>query len=402
MNRIYKSVWNEQTATFVAVAENTKARGKRSSGGACVSQAVLEWVQGLRLRTVALALLSAGVLTQPAMAQITDGWELAVDGAIPFHVIPGGAFSLTSGNNIALTQTGGTVAVALNPDLNVDSVTASGLVKGATGEFTGQLTAGSATVQGNLQANTATIPNQLTAPSAVIDGNLAAKSATVLGAVHVGGVNTVSLTATGNTSLRAVNVNNNKISGLADAVVNASSTEAVSGKVLYGVLNSGDGIKYFHGSSTKADSVASGTDSIAIGPQATSSGEAALAAGLESEATGKEAIALGARSGTGNTVENGIAIGSDAGTTSKGSDLTRVASLRTEQGQHLVRFQLNSLGARKLAEASSGNVGALLVLVMENQVAQVARIGEPLKQGMIYLSMPDDAAAQRLLRQVQG
>lgn len=315
MNRIYKSVWNEQTATFVAVAENTKARGKRSSGGACASQAVLEWVQGLRLRTVALALLSAGVLTQPAMAQITDGWELAVDGATPFHVIPGGAFSLTSGNNIALTQTGGTVAVALNPDLNVDSVTAS---------------------------------------------------------------------------------------GMADAAVNASSTEAVSGKVLYGVLNSGDGIKYFHGSSIKADSVASGADPTAIGPQATSSGEAALAAGLESEATDKEAIALGARSGTGNTVENGIAIGSDAGTTSKGSDLTRVASLRTEQGQHLVRFQLNSLGARKLAEVSSGNVGALLVLVMEDQVAQVARIGEPLKQGMIYLSMPDDAAAQRLLRQVQG
>lgn len=83
-------------------------------------------------------------------------------------------------------------------------------------------------------------------------------------------------------------------------------------------------------------------------------------------------------------------------------DLTRVASLRTEQGQHLVRFQLNSLGARKLAEVSSGNVGALLVLVMEDQVAQVARIGEPLRQGMIYLSMPDDAAAQRLLRRVQG
>lgn len=84
------------------------------------------------------------------------------------------------------------------------------------------------------------------------------------------------------------------------------------------------------------------------------------------------------------------------------NDLTRVASVRTEQGRHLVRFQLNSLGARKLAEVSSGNVGALLVLVMEDQVAQVARIGEPLKQGMIYLSMPDDDAAQRLLKRVQG
>lgn len=84
------------------------------------------------------------------------------------------------------------------------------------------------------------------------------------------------------------------------------------------------------------------------------------------------------------------------------SDLTRVASLRTAQGQHLVQFELNSFGARKLAEVSSGNVGALLVLVMEDQVAQVTRIGEPLQQGMIYLSMPDDAAAQRLLKQVQG
>ena len=84
------------------------------------------------------------------------------------------------------------------------------------------------------------------------------------------------------------------------------------------------------------------------------------------------------------------------------NDLTRVASVRTEQGRHLVRFQLNSLGARKLAEVSSGNVGALLVLVMEDQVAQVARIGEPLKQGMIYLSMPDNDAAQRLLKRVQG
>jgi hypothetical protein len=37
---------------------------------------------------------------------------------------------------------------------------------------------------------------------------------------------------------------------------------------------------------------------------------------------------------------------------------------------------------------------------MEDRIAQVARIDESLKQGMLYLSMPD--AAQRLLRQVQG
>ncbi|NLY65433.1 MAG: hypothetical protein GX070_10860, partial [Alcaligenaceae bacterium] len=30
MNRIYKSVWNEQTGAYVAVSENTKTKGKRS------------------------------------------------------------------------------------------------------------------------------------------------------------------------------------------------------------------------------------------------------------------------------------------------------------------------------------------------------------------------------------
>ena len=337
MNRIYKSVWNEQTATFVAVAENTKARGKRCSGGAGASQAVLEWVQGLRLRSVALALLAAGLLSQTANAQITDGWELSVDGATPFHVIPGGSFTLSSGSNIALTQTGNDVSVALSPDLAVDSVTATGAVKGATGEFTGQLTAGSAVVQGSLQANSATVTNQLsagsvvagtgafstglTAPTATISGRLYANSVSVVGAVNAAGVNTVSLIVTGNASMRAINVNNEKITGLADAAVTSTSTEAVSGKVLYGVLNSGNGMKYFHANSTKADSAASGLDSIAVGPLAAASGEAALAAGLESVAAGKEAIALGARAGKDNTVENGIAIGSDAGAQSKGSDL---------------------------------------------------------------------------------
>ena len=326
MNRIYKSVWNEQTSTFVAVAENTKARGKRCSGGTNCSQAVFGWLQGLRLRSVALALLSAGVLTQPVMAQVTDGWELTVDGATPFHVIPGGAFSLNSGSNIVLTQTGSDVSFALNPDLNVTSVTATGAVKGATGEFTGQVSAGS------VSAGTATFSGAIQAQSLAVTAGLTANTATVAGAVNAGSVNTGALTATGTSSLRAVNVNNNKISGLADATVSAASTEAVSGKVLYGALNSGTGMKYFHSNSTKADSVASGTDAVAIGPQAVGAGEAALAAGLLAQAAGKESVALGARAGTGNTVANGVMIGSDAGAQSKGSDLIAVGN---KAGQHL-------------------------------------------------------------------
>lgn len=336
MNRIYKSVWNERTATFVAVAENTKTCGKRSSAGCSASPVFAGLRPVLQLRSVVLSLLLLGGLSSPVTAQITDGWELSVDGATPFHVIPGGAFVLSSGSNMVLTQTGQSVSVALSSDLNVDSVTATGAIKGASGEFTGQLSAGSAVLQGGFQASSAAITNTVTA----------------------GNVNTGSLTVAGNSSLRGVNVNNNKITGLADATVSAASTEAVSGKVLYGALNSGDGMKYFHSKSTKADSVASAADALAIGPQALASGEAALAAGLQSQAAGKESVSLGARAGVDNTVVNGVMIGSDAGIQSKGNGLV---ALGNKAGQ---RLEGNN-------NVAIGNAAASLVdpLEVDNTVA---------------------------------
>lgn len=39
MNKVYKSVDNEQTGTFVAVAENVKAGGKKSSSARRVRNA---------------------------------------------------------------------------------------------------------------------------------------------------------------------------------------------------------------------------------------------------------------------------------------------------------------------------------------------------------------------------
>ncbi len=35
MNHVYKTIWNDQTGTFIAVSENKNAKGKRSSS--CVS-----------------------------------------------------------------------------------------------------------------------------------------------------------------------------------------------------------------------------------------------------------------------------------------------------------------------------------------------------------------------------
>lgn len=365
MNRIYKSIWSEQTGTFVAVAENTKARGKRTAAAEAGGQAVFSALHGMNwtLGAVVLALLGAGLLARPAAAQAVDGWDLSVDGGTAFHVAPGGAFALTSGSNMALTQNNGAVTVALNPNLSVDSVTATGAIKGATGEFTGQLSAGSAAVSGALTADTATVTNQLTAGSvsagsAAFSGALSANTATVTGAVSSGSVSTGALTATGASSLRAVNVNNNKISGLADATVSAASTEAVSGKVLYNALNSGSGMKYFHANSTKADSTAGGADALAIGPEASAAGEAALAAGLQAQAAGKESLALGARAGAGNTVTNGVAVGSDAGVSSTGAGLVAVGN---QAGQQIE-------GANNVAIGNEAGK-ATSALVVDNTVA---------------------------------
>lgn len=71
------------------------------------------------------------------------------------------------------------------------------------------------------------------------------------------------------------------------------STASVNnvGDALAGMYN--QGTKYFHANSTLPDSVASGTNAIAVGPQAIASGEAAIAVGLGAQATGTNAIAIG-------------------------------------------------------------------------------------------------------------
>ena len=40
MNKIFKSIWNEQTGTYVAVSENTRSKGKKSSSTLCTALAV--------------------------------------------------------------------------------------------------------------------------------------------------------------------------------------------------------------------------------------------------------------------------------------------------------------------------------------------------------------------------
>ncbi|TGQ97672.1 cell wall protein, partial [Mesorhizobium sp. M4B.F.Ca.ET.200.01.1.1] len=66
--------------------------------------------------------------------------------------------------------------------------------------------------------------------------------------------------------------------------------------------------KYFHANSTLADSTASGTDSVAIGPASVASGTNSLAAGNGSTATGQGAVALGQGAKANNASD--VALGS--------------------------------------------------------------------------------------------
>ncbi|MGC3965468.1 MAG: YadA-like family protein [Rhodocyclaceae bacterium] len=67
-------------------------------------------------------------------------------------------------------------------------------------------------------------------------------------------------------------------------------------------INNGGGIKYFHANSTLNDSVASGTNSVAVGPQAVASGTDAVAIGNNAQAATANSVALGANSKTADAV----------------------------------------------------------------------------------------------------
>lgn len=60
MNHVYKTIWNEQTGTFVAVSENKTAKGKRSSscvkGGKCSAlSARMGWAACLTVGALAVS-----------------------------------------------------------------------------------------------------------------------------------------------------------------------------------------------------------------------------------------------------------------------------------------------------------------------------------------------------------
>ncbi|MFC4954147.1 ESPR-type extended signal peptide-containing protein, partial [Acinetobacter puyangensis] len=226
-----------------------------------------------------------------------------------------------TGSNVNTSVSGNTLSVTLNNALDLTSI--------------GSVTTGATKI------NNA----GLTTTGAVSTGTL-----TTTGAATVGGT----LDVSGGASL-----NNQKITSLGAGNVAAGSTDAVNGGQLYnsnvsianalgttvatdGTLaaptylvsdgkgsaqsfnnvkdaiefitgantGSGVGIKYFHANSTKSDSVANGSDSVAIGPVSVADGASSIAMGDGAIASADTSIAIG--KSTQAAGKNSVSIGESA------------------------------------------------------------------------------------------
>ncbi|NMY86533.1 hypothetical protein HBR93_20705, partial [Pseudomonas sp. WS 5411] len=142
------------------------------------------------------------------------------------------------------------------------------------------------------------------------------------------------------------------ITNLAAATLNATSTDAVNGSQLFATnttvnsINNGAGIKYFHTNSILADSSATGTNSVAVGPTASST------------ATNAVALGNGATAGTANSV----ALGSGATTAAATATTSVVINGTTYTYAGIAPVGVLSLGSlgseRQLSNVAAGQVTA--------------------------------------------
>ena len=297
MNRIYKTVWSEQAGTFVAVSENSKGRGKRSSSSVLKSGGVA-------------AMLAAGALL--------------MNGAAADVVIPEGGNEITfnaPGGRIVFSGGGGSItglsALTVSGTLNANQIVIGSAA--ALNAASMQVVSGGQLFQTN-QNVTAAQTAATAASTAVSTLRTQLQDAVTTSAVNAGaGTLTVASRAITVGANTTVNMGGNKIVNVGDGQISEDSNEVVTGRQVHDLFfeTGAGGVRYFHANSTAPDSIAQGMRSIAIGPQTVSAGASSIAAGDGSStsltATGAVALGQGASAGTaGGAVADGagsVAIG---------------------------------------------------------------------------------------------
>jgi len=350
MNKTYRSVWNESTGTWVAASEVAKSHGKKSRSS--------------RKAQVALGFLSVAGLAGSAHASAIDGGyigsqsggnTIAIGTNASASTAPGGiaigaggtagmySTKVTAGNataiGIAATAAGsdsvamGTNAMALASGaivlgLNSTAKGSNGMALGASSTAS---TANSVALGANSLANSSTLT---TAGFAPVGGTPISAATAAGGEVSVGKAGAerrITNVAAGLSGTDAVNVSqlmaedarvnlvNSNVANLS-STVNNISIASVNVTNLTNIVNNitnGGGIKYFHSNSTRADSLASGSDAIAIGGAATASGNWAQAIGELAQATGDSSLAIG--DATSASASNSVALGAHASASASNS-----------------------------------------------------------------------------------
>ncbi|MDI2591056.1 YadA-like family protein [Pseudomonas sp. 681] len=286
------------TANSVALGNGATTAAANATASGVVNGATFNYAGAVP--TGVLSVGSAGnerQITNVAAGQVTATSTDAINGSQLFAtdtaVTNLGTQATTLGNTSASTLGGGatyssaTGVTGFSQPINAISST------GVVGAGTAQTS-----VAGALSAlNTDTVNT----------ANIAVKYDAV-------GGNTITLGATGGAGAPAGGV---KITNLTAGALNGTSTDAVNGSQLFATnqtvnnISNGAGIKYFHANSTLADSTATGTDSVAVGPAASSTATNAVAIGNGAIAGTANSVALGngATTATANATASGVVNG---------------------------------------------------------------------------------------------
>ncbi|MBY6348195.1 hypothetical protein E5C31_19720 [Providencia rettgeri] len=326
MNHVYKTIWNEQTGTFVAVSENKNAKGKRSSS--CVA--------GAKHPSFAARLGLAAILTASAlgMSNVWAAVEIPGDGLgnVINFTAPGGTIEFTGGGSIV-----GLSSLTIAGVLSADQIT----VGGSTVATTAQLDATTATVQ----TNSGKIDG--------LEGRVAGNESAI--ADHATKLTQNQTTLTEHTTRITNNETAIAAQGTRIGTAEAGLLTINNRLTALGVDETTPGVKYFRANSEQPDSEANGEESIAIGPESKAEGDRSIAAGQGALADAESAIALGdgARVASADSrpkPEAAIAIGKD----SQSSGLASVAV-----GREAAAGGNNALALGMQAQASGANGIAL-------------------------------------------
>ncbi|OUY12175.1 hypothetical protein BFI44_19815 [Yersinia pestis subsp. microtus bv. Altaica] len=216
--------------------------------------------------------------------------------------------------------------IAIGPNTQATGIASTALGAGSTAQGAQSLAlgAGAAASQANSIALGASSVTTVGAESDYSAYGLTAPQTSV-GEVGVGtaqGNRKITGVAAGSADYDVVNVA--QLTAVGDKVEqNTADITSLGGRVTNvegGMtrITNGGGIKYFHTHSTEPDSVASGSDSVAIGPNAQASGTASVASGKGTLASGNGAVAIGDAASV--SAEGSVALGQGSADNGRGAE----------------------------------------------------------------------------------